>query len=56
MVGSEQISLVSDYAKKNLTQLHGRTENNRIVNFTSNDTSLFGKFVKVKSPKRYPIA
>ena len=54
MVGSEQIILVSDYAKKNLTQLHGRTENNRIVNFTSNDTSLFGKFVKVKITQALP--
>jgi tRNA-2-methylthio-N6-dimethylallyladenosine synthase len=48
MLGSTQTILVSGYSKKSLTQLHGRTENNRIVNFESNDINLFGKFITVE--------
>jgi tRNA-2-methylthio-N6-dimethylallyladenosine synthase len=48
MLGGTYTILVSGYSKKSLTQLHGRTENNRIVNFESDDIALFGKFVKVK--------
>ena len=47
MVGSVQKVLVSGYSKKSKTQLCGRTENNRVVNFDG-DGSLIGKIHRVK--------
>jgi tRNA-2-methylthio-N6-dimethylallyladenosine synthase len=47
MVGSIQRILVTDYSRKDPGQLQGRTENNRIVNFTCNDARLIGQFVDV---------
>ncbi len=47
MVGSTQRVLVSGFSKKNPGQLQGRTENNRVVNFSSTDTNLIGQFVDV---------
>ena len=47
MVGSEQDILVSGYSKKSATQLCGRTENNRVVNFDG-DGSLIGEIHRVK--------
>jgi tRNA-2-methylthio-N6-dimethylallyladenosine synthase len=47
MVGSTQRILVTDYSRKDPGQLQGRTENNRIVNFTCADARLIGQFVEV---------
>jgi tRNA-2-methylthio-N6-dimethylallyladenosine synthase len=47
MTGSTQRILVSDYSKKDPGMLQGRTENNRIVNFRSDNPALIGQFVKV---------
>lgn len=46
MLGSTQRVLVSGHAKKDATELSGRTENNRVVNFAGPD-SLIGKFIDV---------
>jgi len=46
MVGSEQKILVERPSKKDPAQLAGRTENNRVVNF-SGDAELIGQFVTV---------
>ena len=54
MVGTEQVILVSGESKKQLSQLQGRTENNRVVNFACDDTSLIGKFVKVRIDEALP--
>ena len=47
MVGTVQRILVSDYSKKDPGMLQGRTENNRIVNFRSDNPALIGQFVNV---------
>ena len=47
MTGSTQRILVSDYSKKDPGMLQGRTENNRIVNFRSDNPALIGQFVNV---------
>jgi tRNA-2-methylthio-N6-dimethylallyladenosine synthase len=47
MVGNEETVLVSGIAKKDPGQLQGRTENNRVVNFSSTDHGLIGNFAKV---------
>ena len=47
MVGTRQRILVTGVAKKDLGQLSGRTENNRVVNFNSLDHALIGEFVEV---------
>ncbi|WP_220811950.1 tRNA (N6-isopentenyl adenosine(37)-C2)-methylthiotransferase MiaB [Pseudomonas paralcaligenes] len=47
MTGSIQRILVSDYSKKDPGMLQGRTENNRIVNFRSDNPALIGQFVDV---------
>ena len=47
MVGSTQSILVTGQSKKDPGQLQGRTENNRVVNFSSTDASLIGQFVLV---------
>ncbi|MEY3017713.1 MAG: hypothetical protein RL336_848 [Pseudomonadota bacterium] len=54
MVGTDQVILVTGESKKQLSQLQGRTENNRVVNFASDDTSLIGKFVKVHINEALP--
>lgn len=48
MVGKLQRVLVDGYSKKDHTELSGRTENNRVVNFTGGDASLIGKLVDVR--------
>lgn len=48
MVGTQQQILVTGYSRKTVSDLQGRTENNRVVNFTSNDSALIGQFVPVK--------
>ncbi len=47
MVGTIQKVLVSGYSKKSKTQLCGRTENNRVVNFDG-DAGLIGKIHRVE--------
>ncbi|GJM13051.1 MAG: tRNA-2-methylthio-N(6)-dimethylallyladenosine synthase [Pseudohongiella sp.] len=44
MVGTEQRILVTGQSKKHAGDLSGRTENNRVVNFKSDDVSLIGNF------------
>ncbi len=53
MVGSVQRVLVERPSTKNASQLAGRTENNRVVNFSGN-ASLIGKFVNVKITEAMP--
>ncbi len=47
MVGSIQKVLVSGYSKKSKTQLCGRTENNRVVNFDG-DAELVGEIHRIE--------
>ena len=47
MIGTRQRILVTGVAKKDLGQLSGRTENNRVVNFACTDSNLIGEFVDV---------
>ena len=54
MVGSSQKILVTGVSKKDPGQLQGRTENNRVVNFSSADTSLVGQFVLVDIMEALP--
>ena len=54
MVGSRQRILVDGISKKDPGQLKGRTENNRVVNFTSTDLSLIGQFVDVTIAEALP--
>ena len=54
MVGSEQQILVTGVSKKDPGQLQGRTENNRVVNFSSLDQSLIGGFAQVSITEALP--
>ncbi len=54
MVGSEQRILVTGPSKKDPGDLQGRTENNRVVNFRSDDRSLIGNFVTSKITNALP--
>jgi tRNA-2-methylthio-N6-dimethylallyladenosine synthase len=54
MVGGSQKILVTGVSKKDPGQLQGRTENNRVVNFSSVDTSLVGQFVLVDIVEALP--
>ena len=47
MVGTTQRILVTGVSKKDPGQLAGRTENNRVVNFTCLDQNLIGEFATV---------
>ncbi len=47
MVGNTERILVTGYSKKDPGQLSGRTENNRVVNFRSDNAELIGKFADV---------
>ena len=47
MIGTVQRVLVDRHAKKDTTELSGRTENNRVVNFPGN-ANLIGQFAEVK--------
>lgn len=53
MVGSIQRVLVERRSKKDATELAGRTENNRWVNFAA-DPMLIGEFVEVRITAAYP--
>jgi len=48
MVGNVEVVLVENTSSKDPSQLCGRTENNRLVFFKSDDKSLIGKFVQTK--------
>jgi len=54
MVGSTQRILVTGVSKKDPGQLQGRTENNRVVNFSTLDHSLIGGFVDVRIDDALP--
>ena len=54
MVGSTQRILVSGFSKKDPGQLQGRTENNRVVNFSCTNTALIGQFVDVRVDEALP--
>ncbi|TWC36308.1 tRNA-i(6)A37 thiotransferase enzyme MiaB [Pseudomonas sp. SJZ079] len=54
MVGSVQRILVSDYSKKDPGMLQGRTENNRVVNFRSDNPRLIGQFAMVRIDDAMP--
>jgi tRNA-2-methylthio-N6-dimethylallyladenosine synthase len=54
MVGTTQRILVTDYSRKDPGQLQGRTENNRIVNFTCSDARLIGQFVDIHIAEARP--
>lgn len=47
MVGTTQQILVSGYSRQGTHQLSGRTENNRVVNFTGDPASI-GKIIAIK--------
>ncbi len=47
MVGTRQNILVTGYSRKDPGQLQGRTENNRVVNFRTDDDHLIGDFAEV---------
>ncbi|MCG7981368.1 MAG: tRNA (N6-isopentenyl adenosine(37)-C2)-methylthiotransferase MiaB [Candidatus Thiodiazotropha lotti] len=53
MVGTTQRILVERPAKKDPAQLAGRTENNRVVNFTA-PADLIGQFVEVRITEALP--
>ena len=48
MVGTLQNILITGPSKKDPKQLSGRTQNNRVVNFQSDDRSLIGEFAEVQ--------
>lgn len=54
MVGSVQRILVTGVSKRDPGQLQGRTENNRVVNFTCSDHKLIGEFVPVEIGEALP--
>jgi len=53
MVGNIETILVDGFSKKSPGQLKGRTENNRVVNFDSKDTTIIGQFAQVKITAAY---
>lgn len=54
MVGKTYKLLVSGVSKKDPGQLQGRTENNRVVNFSSDNSALIGDFVTVEITEALP--
>jgi len=54
MVGTTQQILVTGVSKKDPGQLQGRTENNRVVNFSAPDQGLIGQFVGVEIGEALP--
>jgi len=54
MVGSLQSILVTGPSKKDPGELSGRTENNRVVNFRSEQINLLGKLVECEIVDSYP--
>lgn len=54
MVGTRQRILITGVSRKDPGQLQGRTENNRVVNFSAADHSLIGKFADVDIGEALP--
>jgi tRNA-2-methylthio-N6-dimethylallyladenosine synthase len=54
MVGKREKILVTGISRKDPGQLQGRTENNRVVNFSAADTGLIGQFVHVDIMEALP--
>ncbi|MGB0472952.1 MAG: tRNA (N6-isopentenyl adenosine(37)-C2)-methylthiotransferase MiaB [Porticoccaceae bacterium] len=54
MVGGKQTLLVTGVSKKDPGQLQGRTENNRVVNFSADNHDLIGQFVQVEITEALP--
>jgi len=54
MVGGEHTILVTGVSRKDPGQLQGRTENNRVVNFSSSDHSQIGQFVPIEVVEALP--
>lgn len=54
MVGTRQKILVTGISKKDPGQLQGRTENNRVVNFSCSQHTLIGKFIEVDIHQALP--
>ena len=54
MVGSTQRILVDGFSKKDPGQLKGRTENNRVVNFQTDELDLIGQFVDLTIQEALP--
>ena len=53
MVGTNQSVLVTGPSKKDRGELSGRTENNRVVNFRSDQSDLIGRFVECEIVEAY---
>ena len=53
MLGTTQRILVEGTSRKNIMELSGRTENNRVVNFEGSP-EMIGKFVDVEIVDVYP--
>ena len=54
MVGANQRILISGVSRKDPGQLQGRTENNRVVNFSSSQHALIGQFCDVTITEALP--
>lgn len=54
MVGGVENTLVMDISKRDPGQLQGRTENNRVVNFTADGQNLIGHFVDIRITEALP--
>ncbi|MEH6558973.1 MAG: tRNA (N6-isopentenyl adenosine(37)-C2)-methylthiotransferase MiaB [Oceanicoccus sp.] len=54
MVGNTEKILVTGVSRKDTKELQGRTENNRVVNFSSTNQSLIGNFSLVKITEALP--
>jgi len=54
MVGGYEKCLVTGVSKKDSTEFQARTENNRVVNFSSIETNILGKFIKLKITNSMP--
>lgn len=54
MVGTRQNILITGVSKKDPGQLQGRTENNRVVNFSCDDRHLIGTFIDVDITEALP--
>ncbi|MBK8970280.1 MAG: tRNA (N6-isopentenyl adenosine(37)-C2)-methylthiotransferase MiaB [Hahellaceae bacterium] len=54
MVGNIERILVTGPSKKNPNEWQGRTENNRVVNFSSEQDHLTGRFVDVRITTAFP--
>lgn len=54
MVSTRQTLLITGVSKKDPGQLQGRTENNRVVNFSTDNHQLIGQFAEVEITEALP--